>query len=503
MTSSDPNSNARIRVLALRQLDDSLTTAEHDELESLLLQNESPRRAYVEYFQDTACLRWLCLEELSCAIEPSKSLRPSAEPRHRRRRAWAFALVGGVACVVVLATAAMLLNSRKSSNKSLNRTNADLAANSGENPAISPNNASPAGNLPAAHSLNQVATMTGLGAVRWAQPTQGARLLSRWAIGDRLQLEDGAIELTFDAGAQVTIFGPADFEITSPTSIRCQRGRVTTLVGDRGKGFVIETPRAKVVDLGTQFGLSISDSGETEVVVFQGSVDMSYASPTGAANAPPRRLNQGEALLLNNEGEFQRVMSVLRNDFLTALDAPRRRPPEPVIANVQDNIRTAEGVKAYQIVRNGLEEDAPCFVDRSHQWNGIDRAGLPHFLLGADYVMPFNDDKFVHTLELKLELLRPAYLYVFLDNNMEVPEWVRKDFVDTGVDIGLDGSKTQWHQANSLAIGAGNSVDFPFSVWRRHVKTPGTVTLGSVNPPAIGTRSAGFNMYGVAAVAAD
>jgi hypothetical protein len=348
-----------------------------------------------------------------------------------------------------------------------------------------------------------VATLTGLGDVRWSKPTNGARLLSRLAIGDRLQLNEGAIELTFDAGAQVTIFGPADFEITSATSIRCQRGRVTTLVGDRGKGFVVETPRAKVVDLGTQFGLSISDTGETEVVVFQGSVDMSYAPPSGAADAPPRRLRQGEALLLNNAGEFQRVMSVQRNEFLTLVGGPRRRPPEPVIADVQDNIRPAEGVKSYQIVRNGLEEDVPCFVDRNHQWNGIDRAGLPPFLIGADYVMPFNDDKFVHTLELKLELLRPADLYVFLDNNMEVPEWVRKDFVDTGVDIGLDGSKTQWHQAHSLAIGAGNSVDFPFSVWRRHVKKAGSVTLGSVNPPKVGTRSYGFNMYGIAAVAAD
>jgi hypothetical protein len=117
--------------------------------------------------------------------------------------------------------------------------------------------------------------------------------------------------------------------------------------------------------------------------------------------------------------------------------------------------------------------------------------------------MPFNDDKFIRTLELKLELLRPAILYVFLDNNMEVPGWIRKDFEDTGIDIGLDGGRTEWHQTHSLAAGPGTSVDFPFSVWRRHVKTAGTVTLGSVEPPKVGARSSGFNMYGIAAVAAD
>jgi hypothetical protein len=46
-------------------------------------------------------------------------------------------------------------------------------------------------------------------------------------------------------------------------------------------------------------------------------------------------------------------------------------------------------------------------------------------------------------------------------------------------------------------------VDFPFSVWRKRVKSAGTTTLGSVNPPKRGDRSYGFNMYGIAAVATE
>jgi hypothetical protein len=422
----------------------------------------------------------------------------------RSNRAWLAVIVGTAVCVAALATAALTSNRWTQSTASADRDNANLAVNQAHEPAAAPLNPPGAAPQPAAEAAPQVATLTGLGDVRWANPPAGARLLSRCSVGDHLQIDEGALELTFDVGVQVTIFGPADFKITSPMSIHCQRGRVTTLVGEGGKGFVVQTPQAKVVDLGTQFGLSISDTGETEVVVFQGEVDMSYAPSTGTATAPARRMRQGEALLLNKSGEFQRVVAVQRNDFLRTVDAPHRRPPEPVIADVHDNIRTAgEGIKSYQIVRNGLEEDVPCFVDRSHQWNGIDGAGLPPFLVGADYVMPFNDDKFVHTLEIKLDLLRPADLYLFIDNNMDVPEWVRKDFVDTGVDIGLDGSKTEWHQNNSLAIGAGNSVDFHFSVWRRHVQKPGMVTLGSVSPPKLGTRRYGFNMYGIAAVATE
>jgi hypothetical protein len=52
-------------------------------------------------------------------------------------------------------------------------------------------------------------------------------------------------------------------------------------------------------------------------------------------------------------------------------------------------------------------------------------------------------------------------------------------------------------------MGTGRSVDFRFSVWQRDVKQAGVVTLGPVSPPKVGTRSYGFNMYGIAAVAEE
>ena len=272
-----------------------------------------------------------------------------------------------------------------------------------------------------ASSRTVVATITGLNSVEWTSSSQGGSLLSQCAVGDRLRMQAGSAELTFDAGVQVKVFGPADFEITSATSIRCVKGRVTTLVDKRGRGFSIETPRAKVVDLGTQFGLSISESGETEVVVFQGAVDLSYSPQAAAGDATSRRMYQGEAVLLKNSGEFERVVSIQRNSFMGAAEINGRRPTEPVIADVRDNIRNAEKVKSYQVVHGGLEDDALAFVDRNHQWNGLDSSGLPPFLNGADYIMPFNDDKFVRGLEIKVSILRPSTLYVFLDNNMAVP----------------------------------------------------------------------------------
>ncbi len=455
-----------IHRLVHAQLEGSLTPAEREQLDSLLVEDPAAHRMYAEYLQQTAALRWLCLDEFSAVGESPISLASANVADSARRRPWMPQMLAALACTMAVAAIGWQLFIRAGSSATPNQ--------------------------------QQVATITGLREVLWLPTAESDRLLSRCHVGERLQLQQGTAELTFDAGVQLTVYGPADFEITSATSIRCRRGRVTTLANARGRGFTIETPQAKVVDLGTQFGLSISDDGETQVVVFQGSVDLSTNAVESTEHATSRRLEQGDALSLNKAGKFERVVSVERNQFLAGVHGVSGRTREPVIVDVRDNIRTAESMKSYQIVHGGLQEDALCFVDRDHEWNGMDATGLPEFLVGGDYVMPFNDDKFVRDLEITVQIARPATLYVFLDNNMEVPGWLREGFTDTGLDIGLDGAKTEWHERNSLAVRAGRSIDFPFSVWKREIKQAETIRLGGLEPPDI--RSRGFNMYGIAAV---
>jgi hypothetical protein len=326
------------------------------------------------------------------------------------------------------------------------------------------------------------------------------------AVGQHFELVEGILELTFDTGAQVKVFGPAKFEVASARSICCMRGRVTTLVGESGKGFTIETPKARIVDLGTQFGVNISEEGDTQIVVFQGSVDLtrSEAADPAAKDSSPRwtrRLSQGDAMMLNNFGEPRRLVAVQRGDFFpSSLDRFGRGETPPVILDVRDNIRPDESTKCYQIVHGGLHEDVPCFVDRGHQWNGVDSAGIPEFLLGADYIMPFNDDKFIADLRVDVQLARPSTCYVLLDDNMPPPAWLRSQFKNTGLHIGMDSAKTPWHTEHANAAGPGQSIDFTFSIWSRDVPKAGVVTLGGVDPPKTGTRSRGFNMYGIAVV---
>ncbi len=57
---------------------------------------------------------------------------------------------------------------------------------------------------------------------------------------------------------------------------RLYRGRAYAEVRKGGEGFVIETPTSVLVDRGTAFTVSVSDSGQTDVKVVKGLVDVAH-----------------------------------------------------------------------------------------------------------------------------------------------------------------------------------------------------------------------------------
>jgi hypothetical protein len=477
----------RVHSLAIRQLEGSLSPQERQELTELLRNDAEARRIYLAHMQDSVSLRWMFSGHYDRRLALTLAEHGPEGVRNERRRtaAWiVLTLAASLACIAAWPVF-------RSNNELPTSADAKVA-----DPVTPP------------ESANHIATVTGLSRMKWAANAVRAPLLSRVAIGQHFEFSQGALEVTFDTGAQVKVFGPAKFEVISPRSICCSRGRVTTLVGESGKGFTIETPKARIVDLGTQFGVDISEKGDTQVVVFQGSVDLTRsdaAADLASNNAEKwtRRLNQGEALMVNNTGKTERLVAVQRGDFFPSnlLELYGRAPHDRVILDVRDNIRDGESTKCYQIVHGGLREDAPCFVDRSHQWNGVDGAGIPQFLLGADYIMPFNADKFIPDLHVDVQVARPSTCYVFFDDNMSPPAWLREEFQDTGLDIAMDSSKTVWHKDHSTAAGPGKSLDFNFSIWSRDIPKAGVVTLGGVDAPEKDTRPRGFNMYGIAVVA--
>lgn len=89
----------------------------------------------------------------------------------------------------------------------------------------------------------------------------------------RLQLAGGLVELKFGRGATVIVEGPAEFEVLGPERAFLHRGKIVTRMPKGTKGFIIDSPRGRLVDQGTEFGVSVGASGDTEVHVLEGKVD--------------------------------------------------------------------------------------------------------------------------------------------------------------------------------------------------------------------------------------
>ncbi|EMI57724.1 FecR domain-containing protein [Rhodopirellula sallentina] len=367
-----------------------------------------------------------------------------------------------------------------------------------------PSTGQPSDKTAALHGT-EVATLVECTNVVWDSRSNAVNELSRVGIGQNISFHRGRIKLVFDSGVETLVLAPCYLNIQDHNRVYCTYGRITAKASAGGKGFAIETPVARVTDLGTEFGIAISESGETEVAVFEGEVDIELGAPDArkTQNSQTKRehLVQGQATRVDHSGRSKRVFSIDNQRMPGVRDLAPMHHDEPVIAAVRDNIseRHPESRMFYRIVHAGLREDSRAFVDRTHQWNGLDEDGMPRELLGADYVMPFNDDKFAGDLKVRVAIARPATVYVFFSNNTKVPDWLASGFIDTGLDIGLDEGANRYKPSKRVAAGPGKSIDNTFSIWERDVQSPQELELGSFERPVEFKR--GYNMYGIAAVA--
>jgi hypothetical protein len=243
----------------------------------------------------------------------------------------------------------------------------------------------------------------------------------------------------------------------------------------------------------TEFGVNAEAGMGTVVAVFRGEVDVrtKHLHRGGAT----RRLTQGEAArLLSGNSKLDRVTQVTSGGKPTNWSADGSGG---ALISIRDNIRAADNLKYYNIVVGGLHEDVPSWVDRVHEWNGITPDGIPEIVRGADYVQTFNDDRYNPSFRMYITVHEPATLFVLIDNRViNLPEWLVRDFRDTGEDIGLEEGLYGNYRMES-ARGAGQSIDQIFSIWKRIVPEPMELELGGIDSQP------NYGMYGLAATPLD
>jgi len=86
-------------------------------------------------------------------------------------------------------------------------------------------------------------------------------------------LTTGTVHMRFLNGVDLAVSAPASFEIQDGWNIVMNEGNARALVPESGHGFTINTPEMKIIDLGTEFGVSVSpNKKESEIHVFAGEV---------------------------------------------------------------------------------------------------------------------------------------------------------------------------------------------------------------------------------------
>ena len=84
--------------------------------------------------------------------------------------------------------------------------------------------------------------------------------------------QSGLVELVTAAGITLLVEAPADMEIVDAMHARLFAGKLVVRMPKGRSGFVVDTPDVSVLDLGTEFGVSVSPAGESQVQVYDGKV---------------------------------------------------------------------------------------------------------------------------------------------------------------------------------------------------------------------------------------
>jgi hypothetical protein len=169
-----------------------------------------------------------------------------------------------------------------------------------------------------------IGRITGMTECVWADPDTETFLGASVRLSRKVALMSGLIEITYDSGAKVLLQGPCTYEVKSASSGYLNIGKLTVRICNRSKAignrsagsdssflspvasnrlplFSIQTPTAVVTDLGTEFGVSVDNAGESNVHVFSGHVELAQRTKSGES-ANPQRLHSGQMARVGRAG---------------------------------------------------------------------------------------------------------------------------------------------------------------------------------------------------------
>jgi hypothetical protein len=337
-----------------------------------------------------------------------------------------------------------------------------------------------------------------------------------WQHGDRFHLDridwrGDMAQVKLDSGVVLTLHGPTRASFESAMVMRLHEGQMTAEVSQDAQGFQVLTESTEVVDFGQRFGMRTDSSGQTDIVVLDGSLQIRPAKKTSGANRPARsstarsngspaghertdrwtQLQSGDAVRMQARREGMERLARLRVSRdakswqLMTADATDR------IADVDDNMEKDQTHRFYGVVPGGMEEGSRPFSDRPGVvLTSSPGQRFPDCLEGADLVKTFWTERGNRDFEIRLQLRQPSTIYLLVDQRRTQLDWLRRDFRDTGHRLQLT-PLAQWRTID-------NNPGRPpvvYEVWSRKVERAAVVVLG---PPMQRGLKGGAPMYGIA-----
>jgi hypothetical protein len=170
-----------------------------------------------------------------------------------------------------------------------------------------------------------IARLTKVRNCAWQDPATAPRIGTELAAGQKLNLAKGLAEIKYNNGVQVILEGPAVFEISRPGQSYLTSGKMTATVPSHAIGYTVETPNARVIDMGTEFAVKVRPGKLSEVHVFQGRVEAQWLGKAGPMGETVN-LSAGKAARFEFNTEREPIPTFAANEagFERALDRSAR-----------------------------------------------------------------------------------------------------------------------------------------------------------------------------------
>jgi hypothetical protein len=332
-----PSDESQDRALFRRLTDGELTPDEFDALQHRLLHNAELRARYVRFMDLEA--------NLYEALEPDIAPQIAPAPPRRTRRV-SPRIIAAAACATIVAAACsayLVWSSRQ----------ADLTPTSKLMTQF---------NESQLRGLRDAAIITQIDGVSIGEGPAALRPGMRLKPGV-LAIGEGKLQLEFLKGAQVVLVGPAELHILSSEAATLTAGRAAARIPESARGFVLNSPDAAIVDLGTEFAVSVDEQGQSEVHVVEGEVEVSLLGDDGNTLLSERLYTAGT---LRVRSDLAELKPVERPSVEFPTVEPRVAPPLVVSPEYVRDVLDAQPLIYWRF--ESLTDDGVVLNEAGEEW---------------------------------------------------------------------------------------------------------------------------------------